>query len=128
MQGILLGSSTVVLAGNRTTEMQEPGVVCIDAPFDFPSFGQAVAEPEPVTSASQQRSNGELLTGVEAAKLVGVSRATWYNWIAAGYAPQCIRVGARGRWRKTELLGWIKAGGPPANRWSWHDIGSGYGG
>jgi excisionase family DNA binding protein len=52
-----------------------------------------------------------------AAKLCGVSRATWYALAAAGRLPKPVRLGRRTLWRVDELKAWIDAGCPPLHRW-----------
>jgi predicted DNA-binding transcriptional regulator AlpA len=57
-----------------------------------------------------------LLAAAAAARLCGVSEATWYRMAAAARTPAPIRL-SRGcvRWRLDELREWI-AGGCPARR------------
>jgi len=53
-----------------------------------------------------------------AARLCGVSEATWYRMAAAGRTPAPIRL-SRGcvRWRLNELRDWIAAGCPNRREW-----------
>jgi predicted DNA-binding transcriptional regulator AlpA len=54
--------------------------------------------------------SAELLGATQAASLAGVSRPTWYRLVAAKKAPAAVRLaGSVKRWRKAELLHWIKA-------------------
>lgn len=52
-----------------------------------------------------------------AARLVGVSRTSWYSLLAAGRAPEGLRLGGRRVWGREELAAWVAAGAPPAVRW-----------
>lgn len=53
-----------------------------------------------------------LLNDLEAAALVGVSRATWHRLRAAGKLPRAVRLGRCVRWSRSELVSWISAGCP----------------
>ena len=52
-----------------------------------------------------------------AARLCGVSRATWYSLRKAGRIPKPVRLGRRVLWRVEELREWMAAGCPPLSRW-----------
>lgn len=54
---------------------------------------------------------------VEAARLCGVSRSTWYSLRKAGRVPKPVRLGRRVLWRVEELREWVAAGCPPLSRW-----------
>jgi predicted DNA-binding transcriptional regulator AlpA len=72
-----------------------------------PSNGQtahAVLEPEQVGAAG-------------AARLAGVSQATWWRLHAAGKVPRPIKLGGRTLWRLKELRDWIAAGCPSRHQW-----------
>lgn len=57
----------------------------------------------------------------EAARLCGVSRATWWRMNSAGKIPAPVRVTRRSpRWLVDELRGWLIAGCP--DRQTWHRI------
>lgn len=59
-----------------------------------------------------------LLDAHAAAKLCGVSRATWWGWLAAGLCPTPLRIGPRVvRWRRDELTAWVAGGCPARDRW-----------
>lgn len=49
-----------------------------------------------------------LLTDVQAAALVGVSRAHWHRLRAAGKLPPAIKLGRSCRWRRRDLELWIE--------------------
>ena len=57
------------------------------------------------------------LTGAEAARFVGVSRAHWYRLVSSGRAPGPIRLGRSVRWSVEEFRAWIAAGAPVRARW-----------
>jgi prophage regulatory protein len=59
-----------------------------------------------------------LLTATEAARLCGVSEATWYRMASGARTPAPIRL-SRGcvRWRLDELRDWIAAGCPDRRTW-----------
>jgi excisionase family DNA binding protein len=59
----------------------------------------------------------ELLTAIDAAALLGVSRAHFYRMHNAGRIPLPIRLGGAVRWRVDELRAWIDAGMPNRQRW-----------
>lgn len=52
----------------------------------------------------------ELLPARDAARLAGVSTASWHRLCAAGKAPAPVRLSGAVRWRRAELLAWISAG------------------
>ena len=59
-----------------------------------------------------------LVDAATAARLCGVSRATWYSWQASGAIPAAIlRRGRIVRWRRSEIESWIAAGCPARDRW-----------
>ncbi len=59
-----------------------------------------------------------LVDAAEAARLCGVSRATWFGWQAAGMIPRpVIRRGRVRRWAVSEITAWLNAGAPSAERW-----------
>jgi predicted DNA-binding transcriptional regulator AlpA len=58
-----------------------------------------------------------LLDARGAAKLAGVSRATWYRLHSSGRCPSPVRLGARVLWRLEELREWARAGCPSRARW-----------
>ena len=59
-----------------------------------------------------------LVTGREAAAMAGVSLDTWQRLTARGECPAPVRLGPRcTRWRRKELLAWIKAGCPDRQTW-----------
>ena len=61
-----------------------------------------------------------LLTGEEAAALLGVSRATFYRAAADGEVPEPVALRGSRRWAREELTDWTRAGCPP--RWRWIEI------
>jgi prophage regulatory protein len=59
-----------------------------------------------------------LLAAAEAARLCGISEATWYRMASGGRTPAPVRL-SRGcvRWRLDELREWIAAGCPERREW-----------
>lgn len=59
-----------------------------------------------------------LLDAKAAARLCGVSRATWFNWQATGQVPPpCLAKGRIRRWSRQTIVRWIDAGCPSRDRW-----------
>jgi predicted DNA-binding transcriptional regulator AlpA len=52
-----------------------------------------------------------------AAKLLGISRRTFFRHDVEGLLPRCVRPGGRRYWSRVELERWIAAGCPPRARW-----------
>ncbi len=75
------------------------------------------ADPGKAAEAPQQADADILVTVDEAAKICHMSRAMFYKLHAAGKAPRLIKLGALSRWRRQELLDWIKAGCPSREQW-----------
>ena len=59
-----------------------------------------------------QVSENGLVDVNEAARLCMISASMFYKLNAAGKTPKPVRLGKLLRWRKSELLDWIKAGCP----------------
>ena len=59
-----------------------------------------------------------LITGVEAAATLGVSRAHFYRMHNQGKVPMPVRLGGSVRWRVEELRAWIAAGMPSRREWN----------
>ncbi|QNN24941.1 helix-turn-helix domain-containing protein [Planctomycetales bacterium ZRK34] len=53
-----------------------------------------------------------LVTAEEAARLCGVSRATWFKMRAADRVPAPVHLGGSVRWRTDDLRRWVAAGCP----------------
>jgi predicted DNA-binding transcriptional regulator AlpA len=58
-----------------------------------------------------------LLRARDAAKLCGVSVATWWRWDAAGRMPRGLKIGGARLWSRGELLAWIDGGCPDRAEW-----------
>jgi predicted DNA-binding transcriptional regulator AlpA len=58
-----------------------------------------------------------LVRAPEAARLCGVSRATWHRLAAAGRTPAPVRLGGAVLWRVDELRAWTEAGCPDRRTW-----------
>ena len=54
----------------------------------------------------------ELLTTREAAALCGLGERTFWRHSHSGAAPAPVRIGGSARYRRSDLLGWIRAGCP----------------
>lgn len=61
--------------------------------------------------------NRELLTATQAARVCGVSRATWYRKLAEGATPLPLKLGTRSLWDARELRLWIDAQCPVWKVW-----------
>ena len=58
-----------------------------------------------------------LVDSVEAARLCGISRTTWWSLHSSGRVPAPVRLGRRTLWRADELRRWTEGGCPPRERW-----------
>jgi predicted DNA-binding transcriptional regulator AlpA len=58
-----------------------------------------------------------LLRARDAARLCGVSPATWHRLVSAGKTPAPVRLAGAVRWRRDELSDWIAAGCPGRREW-----------
>jgi predicted DNA-binding transcriptional regulator AlpA len=58
-----------------------------------------------------------LLRARDAARLCGVSVATWWRWDAAGRMPRGVKIGGARLWSRAELLSWIDTGCPGRAEW-----------
>jgi predicted DNA-binding transcriptional regulator AlpA len=52
----------------------------------------------------------EMVNARTAAAIVGVSRRSWWRFVAEGKAPKPIRLGRCVRWRLVEIRNWISRG------------------
>lgn len=52
----------------------------------------------------------EMVNATVAAAIVGVSRRSWWRFVAEGRAPKPIRLGRCVRWRLLEIRDWIRGG------------------
>ena len=52
----------------------------------------------------------ELLTTAEAARLLGIGERTFWRHSRSGAAPAAVRIGGAVRYRRSELLEWVKNG------------------
>lgn len=58
------------------------------------------------------------LPPADAARLLGVSRATFFKLHSAGKVPLPVYLSARcPRWLRAELLAWLEAGAPDRQTW-----------
>ena len=58
-----------------------------------------------------------LIGAMEAARMAGVSRSTWWSLHSAGKVPVPVHLGGRTLWNIEELRRWIAAGCPARERW-----------
>ena len=58
-----------------------------------------------------------LLRARDAAKLCGVSIASWWRWGAAGLMPRGVKIAGARLWSRGELLAWIDSGCPDRAEW-----------
>lgn len=56
-----------------------------------------------------------------AAELIGISRTTFWRLHSEGKVPSPIRFGRATRWRRAELVAWVRAGCPPRDKWIWKE-------
>jgi len=61
----------------------------------------------------------EALDATDAARLLGVSRAAFYQLDNCGQIPSGITIGTGSirRWLRSELLAWLKCGAPSRAQW-----------
>jgi predicted DNA-binding transcriptional regulator AlpA len=63
-------------------------------------------------------SETDVLTPADAAKLLRVSRATFFKMDSAGKIPLAVHLTPRcPRWLRSELLDWLAAGAPSRQEW-----------
>lgn len=74
--------------------------------------------PEPTRAKTEPQGGAPLLVDAEeAARLLSISRSTWYALVTSGRAPRGVRLGRCRRWSADDLRRWIEAGCPSRNRW-----------
>jgi predicted DNA-binding transcriptional regulator AlpA len=78
-----------------------------------PNGAPAVADPSLAAPALSL-----LLSARQAAKLCGVSEATWWRLHAAAKCPAPVKIGSSTRWRVEELRVWTEAGCPDRQSWT----------
>lgn len=71
-----------------------------------------------VSDSSRPPEIPEALPAADAARLLGVSRATFFKLHSAGRVPLPVYLTPRcPRWRRSELLAWLGAGCPDRQTW-----------
>lgn len=81
-----------------------------------PSLTRSV--PDPVEAPTPPAPEPLLVCARDAARLCGLSVATWHRRVAAGLVPAAVRIGPGCvRWRVEELRAWIAAGCPDRRTW-----------
>ena len=81
-----------------------------------------VPDPAPTAEAAERSAPPApeplLVPAPEAARLCGVSEASWYRLKSAGKVPAPVRLSSRVLWRGEELRRWCAAGCPDLRTWS----------
>ncbi|MFC1739247.1 helix-turn-helix transcriptional regulator [Planctomycetota bacterium] len=54
----------------------------------------------------------QLLSAADCARMCGISRRSWFRFVASAKVPACVRVGASPRWVRKTLERWIELGCP----------------
>jgi len=70
-----------------------------------------------MTTDTRQPEGPLLVTATEAARLLGVSRTTFYRLHSSGRVPLPVNLGRSVRWRSRELDAWVQAGCPARVKW-----------
>ena len=70
--------------------------------------------------AAVESGPAEGLDASAAAALCGVSRSKWHELVSRGLAPAAAELGDGrcGRWCRSELIQWLRAGAPSRARWN----------
>ena len=69
-------------------------------------------------SLPSQHGDGPALAPADAARLLSVSRATFFKMHSAGKVPLPVYLSPRcPRWLRAELLAWLEAGAPDRQTW-----------
>ena len=71
----------------------------------------------PGVREEMQREPCGLLRAPEAARFLGMSRATFYRLDATGAVPRAVYIGRMRRWRVEELRRWVDRDCPSRDRW-----------
>ena len=70
-------------------------------------------------------SPGILIDATTTAKLLGISRSTFFKLLSMEAVPEPALIGGKiGRWRLAELLEWIDGGCPPRRFWNYKGQGN----
>lgn len=62
-------------------------------------------------------SAGELIDAAAAARLAGMSKASWWRLHSAAKCPAPVKVSGKTMWKRAELVAWIKADCPDRKAW-----------
>lgn len=73
--------------------------------------------PVPDTQPSPPALEPALVRARDAARMCGVSAATWHRLRAVGRVPAPVRLGGAVLWRVGELREWVVAGCPDRRAW-----------
>lgn len=80
-------------------------------------LGQQVLRELKRISRALASAQAELLDADGAAKLSGMSRASWWRLNSAERCPAAIKLAGKTLWRRSELLAWIAASCPTRQEW-----------
>ncbi|OAI48430.1 hypothetical protein AYO44_06865 [Planctomycetaceae bacterium SCGC AG-212-F19] len=70
-------------------------------------------------------SPGILIDAATTAKLLGISRSSFFRLLSMEAVPEPVLIGGKiGRWRLAELLEWIEAGCPTRSFWKYKGHGT----
>ncbi len=70
-----------------------------------------------MASSSPRTQPPLLLSGSEAASLLGLSRSAFYRLNLTGTVPRAIRFGRLKKWSRSALVAWVDAGCPAREEW-----------
>jgi predicted DNA-binding transcriptional regulator AlpA len=83
----------------------------------LPPKAEAAADITGHGGAEQTPVQPLLIPAPEAARLCGVSEATWWRLHAAKRVPAAVKLAGRTLWRSEELRNWCEAGCPDRRTW-----------
>jgi predicted DNA-binding transcriptional regulator AlpA len=92
----------------------------INQPDHAPASATLCASESPTPARQTARGlRRQLLRAERACRLCDVSLSTWWRWDAAGRIPAGIKIsGGIKRWRREELIAWVRAGCPDRKIWN----------
>lgn len=105
-----------VLSKGNSAGTSRPGTKASAAK---PMSARSVRVPSP-QGGMDSGSGSLLVSAAMAAKLVSVSKSSWWGYHAAGRCPQAVFLSGRTLWRRAELEKWVEAGCPSRSQWE-HD-------
>lgn len=69
-----------------------------------------------VIKAAREDENA-MITAKEVAALCNIGHTTFYKLYATGKVPRKVKFGVLVRWRRREIIDWLKAGCPSREKW-----------